>query len=75
MRMEIKTHHGRQVGTLVGGGHQRSQVGFPGHGVGGAPVLQVLGDGTWRHEVGGGAAEAVSCETISHVILEERLLS
>lgn len=50
------THDGRHVVALVGGGHQRPQVGLTVHAhCRGTLVLHVLGHSGWRQQPGGGA--------------------
>lgn len=50
------THDGRHVAALVGGGHQRPQVGLTVHAhCRGTLVLHVLGHSAWRQQPGGGA--------------------
>lgn len=55
------THDGRHVAALVGGRHQRAQVGLAAHaggGGGGALVLHALGHGAGRQQPRGGAVAA-----------------
>lgn len=63
------THNGRHVAALVGGWHQRAQVGLAAHaGTGGrgALVLHALGHGAWRQQTRGGAVAAEAAVSWTH---------
>lgn len=63
------THDGRHVAALVGGRHQRAQVGLAAHaggGGGGALVLHALGHGAGRQQPRGGAVAAEAAVPWTH---------
>lgn len=67
--MGAATHDGRHVAALVGGRHQRAQVGLAAHaasGGGGALVLHALGHGAGRQQPRGGAVAAEAAVPWTH---------
>lgn len=64
-----ETHNGGHVAALVGGRHQRAQVGLAAHAgtsSRGALVLHALGHGTWRQQTRGGAVAAKAAVSCTH---------
>lgn len=54
------THDGRHVVALVGGRHQRPEVGLTAHAHRGTLLLHVLVNSSWRQQPGGGAVVRVA---------------
>lgn len=59
-KKDERTHDGRHVVALVGGGHQRPEVGLAAHAHWRTLVLHVLGNPSRRQQPGGGAVVAVA---------------